>query len=133
MSEIATFLALKIDLLLGAVLLLVLAKSAGAVRYLPNGTVGIVEAGATKAKVDAFGGPECQLAQQVFEKFADAIKAGGVPIVPQIQVGSDRDTTGAGGTLVDALLAMVMRAQRIMPKARAAANGQALEGPTHRS
>ncbi|MGA2550601.1 MAG: SPFH domain-containing protein [Burkholderiaceae bacterium] len=73
--------------------------------------VGGAEASATRLKVDAFGGPEYQLAQQVFERFADAIKAGGIPIVPQIQVGGSGDGTSAGGSLVDALLALVVREQ----------------------
>lgn len=68
--------------------------------------VGEAEADATRNKVEAFGGPQYQLAQQVFERFADAIKEGNVPIVPQIQMSGSE---GKSGTLVDAMLAMLLK------------------------
>ena len=70
--------------------------------------VGQAEADATRSKVAAFGGPQYQLSQQVFDRFADAIKSGNIPIVPQIQIGGSGGTEG-GGNLVDALLAMVLK------------------------
>ena len=70
--------------------------------------VGQAEAAATRSKVEAFGGPQYQLSQQVFDRFADAIKSGNIPIVPQIQIGGSGGTEG-GGNLVDALLAMVLK------------------------
>jgi uncharacterized membrane protein YqiK len=93
--------------------------------------VGTAEATATKLKVDAFGGPEYQLSQQIFEKFADAIKSGNIPIVPQIQVGGSRDSGTSGGSLVDALLAMVVRDQRPAAASRPASNGHALGTTLH--
>lgn len=68
---------------------------------------GFAEADATKKKVEAYGGPEYQLRSQVFMRFAEAIEAGRIPIVPNVQVGG---SNGQGGenNLMTGLLSMIL-------------------------
>jgi uncharacterized membrane protein YqiK len=66
--------------------------------------IGEAEAAATAAKVEAFGGPQYQLAKEVAERFTNAIKEGHIPIVPQIQMGG----ADGKGNLADAIMAMVL-------------------------
>lgn len=91
--------------------------------------IGEAEGKATKMKVDAFGGPQYQLSKEIFQQFADAIKSGNIPIVPQIQMGG---ADGKGGSLVDALLAMMLQnngGQLLLPQPQTTeqkANGHAV-------
>src|SRR5206468_5670952 len=57
--------------------------------------VGIAEAIAIEEKVRAYGGPQFQVTQQVMNRFAEAIEAAKVNVVPQIVVGGN----GGNGTM----------------------------------
>ena len=74
--------------------------------------VGIAQAMAIDEQVRAYGGPRYQLTQQVMNRFAEAIQASGVDVVPRVVVGgggngnggSPRDGERHGGTADDAAL-----------------------------
>ncbi len=72
--------------------------------------IGIGQAIATEEQVRAYGGPKFQVAQQVMSRFAEAIETAHVDVVPKIVVsgGSPGGSVGAGGSLLDALLALVL-------------------------
>src|SRR5437867_8174281 len=73
--------------------------------------VGIAEAIAIEEKVRAYGGPQFQVTQQVMNRFAEAIEAAKVDVVPQIVVGGGSGTgTGmsSGSSLMEGLLAMLL-------------------------
>jgi uncharacterized membrane protein YqiK len=67
--------------------------------------VGIGEAIAVEEKVRAYGGPRYQVTQQVMSRFAEAIEAAKVDVVPRVLVGG-----GSGGqsSVLEALLSMLM-------------------------
>jgi uncharacterized membrane protein YqiK len=73
--------------------------------------VGIGQAIATEEQVRAYGGPKFQVAQQVTNRFAEAIERAGVDVVPKIVVGGGA-ANGSGGvqgsSLLEALLAVVL-------------------------
>jgi uncharacterized membrane protein YqiK len=73
--------------------------------------IGIGQAIATEEQVRAYGGPKFQVAQQVMNRFAEAIETARVDVVPKIVVGGGGGN-GAGGTggssLLEALLAIVL-------------------------
>ena len=58
--------------------------------------------------MQAYGGPQYQLNSQVLMRFAEAIEAGKMPIVPNIVVGGGGANGGAAGGLVEMLLAMLV-------------------------
>ncbi len=60
--------------------------------------VGIAQAIAIEEQVRAYGGPRYQLTQQVMARFAEAIQAAGVDIVPKVVIGGrdGHDATGDG-------------------------------------
>ena len=64
----------------------------------------------TEEQVRAYGGPKFQVAQQVMERFAEAIETSHVDVVPKIVVGgAGGGAGGAGGSsLLEALLAIVL-------------------------
>jgi uncharacterized membrane protein YqiK len=74
--------------------------------------IGIGQAIATEEQVRAYGGPKFQVAQQVMNRFAEAIETSHVDVVPKIVVGGGAGQNGAGGTggssLLEALLAIVL-------------------------
>jgi len=72
--------------------------------------VGLAQAHATQAQVNAFGGPQYQLTQQVMARFAEAVERGHVDIVPKVMVGggSDGKDASLGGNLLGALMAMML-------------------------
>ena len=53
--------------------------------------VGIAQAMAIEEQVRAYGGPRLQLTQQVLGRFADAIQASGVDVVPKILIGGSQN------------------------------------------
>ena len=70
--------------------------------------IGIGQAIATEEQVRAYGGPRFQVAQQVMNRFAEAVEQARVDVVPKIVVGGGSEGSGQGGGLLDALLAMVL-------------------------
>jgi uncharacterized membrane protein YqiK len=68
--------------------------------------LGIAEAIAVEEKVRAYGGPRYQVTQQVMTRFAQAIEAAKVEVVPRVVVGG---AAGSGqGNVLEALLSMLM-------------------------
>jgi uncharacterized membrane protein YqiK len=72
--------------------------------------VGLAQARATQAQVNAFGGPQFQLTQQVMARFAEAIERGKVDIVPKVMVsGSGSDgKDGMSNNIFSALMALML-------------------------
>ena len=71
--------------------------------------VGLAQAEATDSQVAAYGGPQYQLHSQVLMRFAEAIEAGRLPIVPNIMVGGGANGQGGGsGGLMEMLLTMLV-------------------------
>ena len=75
--------------------------------------VGIGKAIATQEQVDAYGGPQFQLAQEVTRQLASAIENGHIPLVPQTQLimgggSSDADGGGGGGNVLTSLLSVLL-------------------------
>jgi uncharacterized membrane protein YqiK len=75
--------------------------------------IGIGQAIATEEQVRAYGGPKFQVAQQVMNRFAEAIETAQVDVVPKIVVGGGAGGNGAGAgasgsSLLEALLAIVL-------------------------
>lgn len=73
--------------------------------------VGIGKAIATEEQVNAYGGPQFQLAQEVTRQLALAIENGRIPLVPQTQLimGSGEGGDGmAGGNVLTSLLSVLL-------------------------
>jgi hypothetical protein len=72
--------------------------------------IGIGQAIATEEQVRAYGGPKFQVAQQVMNRFAEAIETAQVDVVPKIVVGGGQNGAGGSGgsSLLEALLAIVL-------------------------
>ncbi len=71
--------------------------------------VGVAQALAVEEQVRAYGGPRFQLTQSVMSRFAEAIQAAGVDVVPKIVIGgSGADGKGGNGNVMEALLAMLL-------------------------
>lgn len=79
--------------------------------------VGEAEAMATKAKVEAFGGPEYQLRSQVLTRFAEAIETGKIAVVPAVQVTSGSEGPNGGDNLMKGLMSLMLaeKAQGHLP------------------
>jgi uncharacterized membrane protein YqiK len=75
--------------------------------------IGVAQALAVEEQVRAYGGPRFQLTQQVMNRFAEAIQAAGVDVVPKIVIGGAQGagTNGGAGTtgnVMEALLALLL-------------------------
>jgi uncharacterized membrane protein YqiK len=76
--------------------------------------IGIGQAIATEEQVRAYGGPKFQVAQQVMNRFAEAIETARVDVVPKIVVGGGAAGgnggagSATGSSLLEALLAIVL-------------------------
>ena len=91
--------------------------------------VGVVQAMAIEEQVRAYGGPRLQLTQQVLNRFAEAIQASQVDVVPKILIaghGRDGDSP-MSGNVMEALLAMMLSEKLIAADGAAppARNGSA--------
>lgn len=67
--------------------------------------VGIAEAMAVEEKVQAYGGANFQLVQQVMGRFAEAIERGQIDIVPRISMGGG---TAGGAGMIENLLGLLL-------------------------
>jgi uncharacterized membrane protein YqiK len=72
--------------------------------------IGIAQALAIDEQVRAYGGPKFQLTQQVMTRFAEAIEAARIDVVPRILIGGSGGNGGTGpqGSLLEALLALML-------------------------
>jgi uncharacterized membrane protein YqiK len=69
--------------------------------------IGIAQAMATEQQVNAYGGPQYQVMQQVLSRLAEAVEKSGVDLVPRVVVGGGSD----GGTtqnLFQSLMVMLL-------------------------
>jgi uncharacterized membrane protein YqiK len=67
--------------------------------------IGVAQAMAIEEQVNAYGGPQFQLVQQVMERFASAIESSKVDVVPKIQLGGNGDN---GGNLLESMLGVLL-------------------------
>jgi hypothetical protein len=89
--------------------------------------VGIGRAIAIEEQVNAYGGPQLQLAQDVMTKMAQAIETSKVPIVPQTVVnmgGGEGGHSGAGNNAFGLLLALLTSEKLGAPITPAAAGSK---------
>jgi uncharacterized membrane protein YqiK len=72
--------------------------------------VGIAQAMAIDEQVRAYGGPRFQLTQQVMNRFAEAIEAARVDVVPKIMIqgGGANGGTSSTGNVMEALLTLLL-------------------------
>jgi len=71
--------------------------------------VGIGQALAIEEQVRAYGGPQYQLTQAVMSRFAEALQASGVDVVPKIVIGGGSGGTGSQqGSVMEALLTVLL-------------------------
>ncbi len=74
--------------------------------------IGIGQALAIDEQVRAYGGPQYQVTQQVMNRFAEAIEAAKVDVVPRISItnggGQSGGMSGGGNGLIEGLLAMLL-------------------------
>lgn len=66
--------------------------------------VGVAQAMAIEEQVRAYGGPKFQLVQQVMNRFAEAIEASKVDVVPKINMAGQ----SGGGNLIESLLGVLL-------------------------
>ena len=69
--------------------------------------VGVAQAMAIEEQVRAYGGPRFQLTQQVMSRFAEAIQASGVDVVPRVVVGGGSaggNGSGGGGVATSSVM-----------------------------
>jgi uncharacterized membrane protein YqiK len=70
--------------------------------------VGIAEAVAIEEQVRAYGGPRYQVTQNVMKNFSDAIATSKVDVVPKIVMGGGSGGSGANGSVMETLLALLL-------------------------
>ena len=72
--------------------------------------VGIAQAMAIEEQVRAYGGPRLQLTQQVLNRFAEAIQASQVDVVPKILIAGQNGTQGSPmtGNVMEGLLTLML-------------------------
>jgi uncharacterized membrane protein YqiK len=70
--------------------------------------VGVAQAVAIHEQVQAYGGPQFQLTQQVMLRFAEAIQQAGVDVVPKIMINGAGANGDANGGVMEALLTMML-------------------------
>jgi uncharacterized membrane protein YqiK len=72
--------------------------------------VGIGQALAIEEQVRAYGGPQFQLTQAVMSRFAEALQASGVDVVPKVVIGANGSAGGGAGNggVMEALLTVLL-------------------------
>jgi hypothetical protein len=69
---------------------------------------GIAQAIATEEQVQAYGGPQFQVTQQVLNRFAEAVQQAKIDVVPRVIVGGGGEQGMANSNLIEGLLAMLL-------------------------
>jgi uncharacterized membrane protein YqiK len=69
---------------------------------------GEATANAAKSQVEAYGGPEIRLAQEISAQITRALAEGKQAIVPQVMVGGD----GKGGNAIEGIMGMILAASQ---------------------
>jgi uncharacterized membrane protein YqiK len=71
---------------------------------------GIAQAIATEEQVAAYGGPQFQVTQQVMNRFAEAVQASRVDVVPRVVVsgGGSSENGAAGSSIMEGLLTLLL-------------------------
>ena len=70
---------------------------------------GIAQAIATEEQVQAYGGPQFQVTQQVLNRFAEAVQQAKVEVVPRVVVSGGAGGQGvSGSSLIESLLALLL-------------------------
>lgn len=70
--------------------------------------IGIGQALAIDEQVRAYGGPQYQVTQQVMNRFAEAIEAAGVDVVPRISISGGAGGGASSNNLMEGLMAMLL-------------------------
>jgi len=70
--------------------------------------IGIAQAIATEEQVQAYGGPQYQVTQQVLNRFAEAVQQARVDVVPRVVVGGGGAEGGVSSNLMEGLLTMLL-------------------------
>ncbi len=70
--------------------------------------VGIAQAIATEEQVQAYGGPQYQVTQQVLNRFAEAVQQAKVDVVPRVVVGGGGTGGVTSSNLMEGLLTMLL-------------------------
>jgi len=71
--------------------------------------IGIAQAIATEEQVQAYGGPQYQVTQQVLNRFAEAVQQARVDVVPRVVVGGGGEEGGmSSSNLMQGLLTMLL-------------------------
>ncbi len=70
--------------------------------------IGIGQALAIDEQVRAYGGPQYQVTQQVMNRFAEAIEAAGVDVVPRISISGGAGGGAGSNNLMEGLMAMLL-------------------------
>lgn len=71
-------------------------------------SVGIAKAMAIQEQVNAYGGPQYQVMQQIMQKFAEAVQASGIDIVPKTVVNMGGNGSNATANAFEALLGLLI-------------------------
>jgi uncharacterized membrane protein YqiK len=79
---------------------------------------GIAQAIATEEQVQAYGGPQFQVTQQVLNRFAEAVQQAKVEVVPRVVVSGGTGGQGvSGSSLIESLLALLLSEKMGVPVA----------------
>ncbi|MBI5202637.1 MAG: flotillin family protein [Elusimicrobia bacterium] len=70
--------------------------------------LGVAQAIAVEEQVRAYGGPQFQLTHQVMSRFAEAVQASGVDLVPKVVVGGAGGAKSGAGGVLEMLLTMLL-------------------------
>jgi uncharacterized membrane protein YqiK len=77
---------------------------------------GVARAIATEEQVEAYGGPQYQVTQEVMNRFAEAIQTARVDVVPRVVVnGSGENGGGSNGNVMEGLLTLLLSEKLNVP------------------
>jgi uncharacterized membrane protein YqiK len=70
--------------------------------------IGIAQAIAIEEQVNAYGGPQFRVTQEVMNRFAEAIQIAGVDVVPQVLITGGQDGQRTTGSIMEALMTLLL-------------------------